>query len=118
MPGFKAQALRGRGSKVTMRNKNEPVLSVLRVACAGAGDGDTQARPGGGEEKKGRAGETAAGGDEPQAETGGAGGETQGEAEIPGILMVLLSVVPQVWQEFCGDVSVLFLLLLCHSPGC
>lgn len=89
-----------------MRNKVEPALSVLRAACAGAGDGDTQAGPGGGEEKEGGAGETAAGGDEPQAEAGGAGGETQGEAEVAGMLTLLLPLVPQV-QGVLQHVSVL-----------
>lgn len=90
---------------------------MLCVACAGAGDGDTQAGPGGGEEKEGGSGETTAGGDEPQAEAGGAGGETQGEAEIAGILMLLLPLVPQGYGVL-WHVSVLILLLLCHSPAC
>lgn len=107
MPGSKVQA--PRGSRVTVRNKNEPALSVFCVACAGAGDGDTQAGPGGGEEEEGGAGETTAGGDEPQAEAGGAGGETQGEAEIAGILIVFTAVSASSLRSFvaceCFDSS-------------
>lgn len=84
-----------------MRSKNEPAVIVLCVACAGAGDGDTQAGPGGGEEKKRGAGEATAGGDVPQAEAGGARGEAQGEAEIAGMLPVFTVVTNKVTQ-CCG----------------
>lgn len=60
-------------------------LKVLFVAGAGARDGDTQAGSGGGAEEEGGPGETAPGGDEPEAEAGGEGGETQREAEITGV---------------------------------
>lgn len=93
--GFKARAPRDRGSRVNMGNKQEPAVNVLCAGCAGAGDGDTQAGPGGGEEKEGGSGEAPAGGDESQAEVGGAGGEAQGEAEITGVVMVSLRSPPQ-----------------------
>lgn len=50
-----------------------PAVTALCVApVTGAGDGDTAAGPGGGEEEKRGAGEATAGGDESQAEAGGA----------------------------------------------
>lgn len=85
-----------------MLSKNEPAATALCVACAGAGDGDTQAGPGGGEEEKRGAGEATAGGDEPQTEAGGAGGEAAGEAEVAGILLFSSYCCSNKVMDSCG----------------
>lgn len=61
------------------------ILLHTLLPCAGAGDGDAQAGPGGGAEKKRGTGEKAAGGNEQKTEACRERGEAQREAEITGI---------------------------------
>lgn len=94
-------------------------MKVLFVAGAGARDGDTQAGSGGGAEEEGGPGETAPGGDEPEAEAGGEGGEAPREAEITGVHMtasasaVLLPSVSKVYKR-----HLISFPFFSHSPGC